>query len=42
MCVDLSLGFLLINNVVSVSGIQQSTSVIHIHISTLLKDYFPI
>ena len=28
--------------VVSVSGIQQSESVIHIHISTLFLDSFPI
>ena len=32
----------LIYSIVLVSDIQQSESVIHIHISTFLKDYFPI
>ena len=30
------------NNVVLVSAVQQSESVIHTHISTLLKDSFPM
>ena len=32
---------MLINNVVLVSGVQQSDSVIHIHVSILLKIIFP-
>ena len=32
----------LIYNVVLVSGVQQSVSVLHIHIAILFKDYFPI
>ena len=35
------IGVQLINNVVSVSGVQQSNSVIHIHISILLQILFP-
>ena len=32
----------MINNVVLVSGVQQSDSVIHIHVSILFSNSFPI
>ena len=34
-------GVQLINNVVSVSGVQQSDSVLHVHISILFQILFP-
>ena len=36
------IGVQLIYNVVLVSGVQQSDSVIHIHVSILFSDSFPI